>query len=276
MPQMIKSQIMKYTTPALLYRTYGRPEEVVVYEDLKIKEVLDAEEIAIEMLAAPINPSDINQIEGRYAILPPLSAVGGNEGVGRIVNVGNGVTHLAVDDHVIPIRACQGTWRKQLICHSSGWIKIPKSIRVEHASMLAINPCTAYRMLKDFVELKPEDVIVQNGANSAVGQAVIQIARVMGLHTINIVRDRENLAYMKTRLQHLGATIVCTENELHSNAQLKACFKLCWRKKRGCFSTVVGFRFFHSYLWGYVKRTAFCVDCITHISRYIVSWILDE
>ena len=34
------------------------------------------------------------------------------------------------------------------------------------------------------------DCIVQNGANSGVGQSVIQQAAAMGVKTINIVRDR--------------------------------------------------------------------------------------
>jgi trans-2-enoyl-CoA reductase len=34
------------------------------------------------------------------------------------------------------------------------------------------------------------DYVIQNGANSAVGQSVIQIAKAWGLKTINVVRDR--------------------------------------------------------------------------------------
>ena len=44
------------------------------------------------------------------------------------------------------------------------------------AATLGVNPCTAYRMLLDFVSLKSGDVIIQNCANSAVGMAVIQVA----------------------------------------------------------------------------------------------------
>lgn len=43
------------------------------------------------------------------------------------------------------------------------------------AATIAVNPATAYRMLKDFVPLKSGDTVIQNGANSAVGQAVIQV-----------------------------------------------------------------------------------------------------
>ena len=34
------------------------------------------------------------------------------------------------------------------------------------------------------------DCIIQNGANSAVGQCVIQLAAAWGVNTINIIRNR--------------------------------------------------------------------------------------
>ena len=45
-------------------------------------------------------------------------------------------------------------------------------------------------MLKDFAQLKEGDYVLQNGANSQVGLAVIQLAKAWGLKTINFVRDR--------------------------------------------------------------------------------------
>ena len=67
--------------------------------------------------------------------------------------------------------------------------KVPNDIPAAYAATIAVNPCTAYRMLRDFVSLKPGDVIMQNGANSMVGLAVIQMAREMGVKTINIIRS---------------------------------------------------------------------------------------
>lgn len=34
------------------------------------------------------------------------------------------------------------------------WIKIAKDVPLNLAATLLVNPCTAYRMLKDFVQLK--------------------------------------------------------------------------------------------------------------------------
>lgn len=84
------------------------------------------------------------------------------------------------------------------------------------AATLTINPCTAYRMLKDFVALKPGDVVIQNGANSACGQNIIQISRSWGLKTVNVIRNRPDLDKVKSFLKELGATEVLTEEELRS------------------------------------------------------------
>lgn len=58
-----------------------------------------------------------------------------------------------------------------------------------YAATLSVNPATAYRLLSDFSKLEAGDVIIQNGANSMVGMAIIQMARERGIKTINIVRS---------------------------------------------------------------------------------------
>jgi mitochondrial enoyl-[acyl-carrier protein] reductase / trans-2-enoyl-CoA reductase len=82
------------------------------------------------------------------------------------------------------------------------------------AATMSVNPCTAYRMLKDFVPLKSGDVVIQNGANSAVGQCVIQMCRAEGIKSVNIVRNRPDVDQLKRELQDLGADFVLTEEEL--------------------------------------------------------------
>jgi mitochondrial enoyl-[acyl-carrier protein] reductase / trans-2-enoyl-CoA reductase len=65
------------------------------------------------------------------------------------------------------------------------------AIDVKSAAMVAVNPFTALRMLSDRSEsIKKGHWIMQNGANSAVGQLVIQLARIFKLKTLNIIRDR--------------------------------------------------------------------------------------
>jgi hypothetical protein len=69
-------------------------------------------------------------------------------------------------------------------------------------------------MLKDFIPVKKGDVVIQNGANSAVGQCVIQMCRAEGIQSVNIVRNRPDIDQLKQELQALGADYVLTEEEL--------------------------------------------------------------
>ena len=55
----------------------------------------------------------------------------------------------------------------------------PHESRVD-ATFVHCSPVSAMRMLEEFVDLEPEDVVIQNGANSAVGRAVIQFAHAQG------------------------------------------------------------------------------------------------
>lgn len=200
---------------ALVYREYGEPLKVIKKEEQNLKK-LEANEVLIKMLAAPVNPADINMIQGTYALKPTFPAIGGNEGVGEVVEVGSNVKSLKIGSWIIPALPGWGTWKTHGICEETGCIEIDNTISLEGAATMAVNPCTAYRMLKDFEELKPGDWVIQNGGNSGVGQAVIQIAKQQGIHTINVVRQRPNFNEVKEYLTSLGADFVLNEEEIRS------------------------------------------------------------
>ena len=157
------------------------------------------------MLAAPINPADLNVIEGTYGELPPLPATIGNEGCGEILALGAGVENLRIGQKVLSLAL--GTWSQELVLPADNAIPLPDEIDIHQAAMLAVNPATAWRLLHDFATLQPGDWIVQNAANSGVGRAVIQLARHLGLRTLNVVRREELLP----ELLALGADVVVTE-----------------------------------------------------------------
>jgi len=81
-------------------------------------------DVLIRMLAAPINPADINMIQGVYRLLPQLPAIGGNEGVGEVMDVGKAVSDLRTGDWVVPAAAGWGTWRMAAVCPSSEVMKV--------------------------------------------------------------------------------------------------------------------------------------------------------
>lgn len=217
------------TCKALRYRTHGDPSRVVQLENVDLPPI-GATDILVKMLAAPINPSDINMIQGTYAILPDLPAVGGNEGVAQVVKVGSQVESLKTGDWVIPKDAGLGTWRTMAVLPEDDIISLPNDIPLLCAATLGVNPCTAFRMLSDFEDLKPGDSVIQNAANSGVGQAVIQIAAARGINTVNVVRDRPEFTQLSDRLKAIGATHVIREETLR-RPEMKELFKTCSKPK---------------------------------------------
>ncbi|XP_061802643.2 enoyl-[acyl-carrier-protein] reductase, mitochondrial isoform X1 [Nerophis lumbriciformis] len=214
---------------ALVYRQHGQPASVIQLEEVALPPV-GAKDVLVKILASPINPADINMIQGTYAILPELPAVGGNEGVGQVVEVGSQVTSLQIGDRVIPKDASLGMWRTAAVVKEDAVISVPNDIPVLCAATLGVNPCTALRMLSDFERLKPGDSVIQNAANSGVGQAVIQIASAKGINTINVVRDRPDFTQLSDRLKALGASHVIKEEALR-RPEMKELFKTCPKPK---------------------------------------------
>ncbi|RXM96802.1 Trans-2-enoyl-CoA reductase, mitochondrial [Acipenser ruthenus] len=225
------------------HRLYQTLEKIQYWSNNQLERLalpeLGVSDVHVKMLAAPVNPSDINMVQGTYAILPELPAVGGNEGVGQVLKVGSQVTSLRAGDWVIPQDAGLGTWRTEAVLNEGTLAAVPSGVPLLCAASLSVNPCTAFRMLSDFEILQPGtvpdirslltgeeggDCVIQNAANSGVGQAVIQIAATRGIHTINIVRDRPDLHKLTERLKSLGADHVITEDTLRK-PEMKELFK---------------------------------------------------
>ncbi|CAN1341392.1 Enoyl-[acyl-carrier-protein] reductase, mitochondrial [Linum perenne] len=207
------SNLMSPASKAVIYDQHGPPDSVIRMVELPPVEVKE-NDVCVRMLAAPINPSDINRIQGVYPVRPPVPAVGGYEGVGEVHCVGSAVKDFSPGDRVIPSPPSSGTWQTYVVKEQGVWHKINKDSPVEYAATITVNPLTALRMLEDFTTLSPGDCVVQNGATSIVGQCVVQLAHLRGLHSINIIRDRSGSDEAKEMLKKLGADEVFTESQL--------------------------------------------------------------
>lgn len=191
---------------AVRFSKFGHPLKVV-----EVVEEPDAElkpgEARLEVLATPINPSDVLTLSGQYGSLPKLPAVPGNEGVGRVVEVKDSTSVRVGDLVFLPLGA--GTWRTRLVATAAELLVVPPGTDVKQASMLFINPPTADILLREFVSLQPGEWVLQNAANSAVGRYLITLAKLAGYKTLNVVR-REELA---PELTELGADVVLTDTD---------------------------------------------------------------
>jgi NADPH:quinone reductase-like Zn-dependent oxidoreductase len=169
---------------------------------------LAAGQVRVAVLAAPINPSDVLTLTGEYGMLPPLPAVGGNEGVGRVIEAAPDVTGLALGTVVLLPVGC-GTWTTHLTLAAKSLVPLPEGVDPVQLSMLTVNPPTALLMLTEFVDLQPGDWVIQNAANSAVGGYLIQLAKLRGINTLNVVRRESAIAAVRAS----GAEHVLVDGE---------------------------------------------------------------
>jgi mitochondrial enoyl-[acyl-carrier protein] reductase / trans-2-enoyl-CoA reductase len=183
------------------------PQDVISAADFVLPPLATGQAL-IEVLAAPINPSDVLTLTGQYGMLPPLPAVGGNEGVGRIVELGPDTTSPSIGQVVLLPVGC-GTWSTHVVADAKRLMPLPAGADPQQLAMMTVNPPTALLMLREFVDLQPGEWVIQNAANSGVGAYLIQLAKLRGLKTVNIVR-RESIA---DRVRDLGADIVLVDGD---------------------------------------------------------------
>src|SRR6266513_548825 len=198
---------MNKTINAAVYDTHGNPADVLRVES-RPWPTPGTGEAVVKMRAAPINPADINQIEGKYPVRAELPATPGFEGAGVVAEVGANVANVAVRDVVI-LPHNVGTWRDAVVVKAEDLVVVPAGIEPVDAAMLKINPMTAWRLLHDYVDLKKGDWLIQNAANSAAGRAVIQIARQLGSTPVHVVRRAELIE----ELHADGGDVVLVDSE---------------------------------------------------------------
>ncbi len=175
---------------ALQIARFGDPSEVVELVELPDPKVPSAGEVLIAVEYAPINTSALLLISGRYGLRPPLPAGVGNEGVGRILSVGEGVDHLQVGDRVL-IPPTHYAWRERLVAPAKDLFPLPPGADPQQLSMGSINPPTAVLLLSEYVDLAPGAWVIQNAGNSGVGRWVIAFAKARGLRIVSLVRRQE-------------------------------------------------------------------------------------
>lgn len=204
----------------LEFEQVGEPGEVLRLVDGPVPEPGHLE-VVVRMTARPINPSDLVYIRGRYGVQPEYPAVPGFEGVGVVAAVGRGVVKFRPGDRVVPLFT-SGTWQTHLLTMVGNLLAVPDTVDDWAAAQLLINPFTAYVMLREVLQvqalersetmprLQTNRWLVQTAAGSALGRQIIELGRVWGYQTINIVRRPEQA----DELRACGAEhVICSATE---------------------------------------------------------------
>lgn len=182
---------------------FGEPAHSVRVQEVE-RPRPGADEVLVQVRAAPVNPADLLLLSGRHLVRPSLPAPVGIEGAGVIEELGAEVRGWQVGQKVaLPFG---GTWSELVCVPASALVAVPPELSLQQAAMLCVNPLTAWLLLEG---LAPGAVVVQNAAASALAGMVRALAAARGLSTIDVVRRPEQAE----RLRALGARRVLVGDE---------------------------------------------------------------
>ncbi len=170
----------------IVYRAFGDPAEVCRVEEVPDPGPPGPDEVLVEILAFPINPSDLLVIQGRHRTRPAFPAQPGAESVGRVLAIGSAVEGFAPGDLVVP--TVRESWVERRVLPATSLLALDAAADPLQLAMLRGLPGTAWYMLEDYAPRLPGGWVLQTAANSGVGLCLAALARDRGLRSVNIVR----------------------------------------------------------------------------------------
>ncbi len=179
---------------AVVCEKLGPPETLVVRELDSPRPA--AGEVVIDVGAAALNFFDTLIIEGKYQYRPDLPFSPGAEIAGTISAVADDVSGFAAGDRVMAYLGWGGT-RQQVACPVDRIVKLPDGISDEAAAGLTVTYGTTLHALRDRADLQPGETLAVLGASGGVGQAAVEIGKVMGARVIACASSQDKLAFCR-------------------------------------------------------------------------------
>ncbi|EKM5066570.1 alcohol dehydrogenase AdhP [Cronobacter turicensis] len=216
---------------AAVVKAFGQPLEI---QEVLVPEVTPGK-VLVKIAATGVCHTDLHAAEGDWPVKPNPPFIPGHEGVGHVVAVGQGVTHIKEGDHVgVPwlysacghCEHCLSGW--ETLCHgqqNSGYSVngtfaeycladanyvgiLPDNVEFTSIAPILCAGVTVYKGLK-MTDTKPGDWVVISGIGG-LGHLAIQYANAMGLNVAAVDIDKDKLEFAK----RLGAQVVANALEV--------------------------------------------------------------
>lgn len=229
---------MNKTMKAAVVRAFGKPLSI---EEVEIPRP-GRGDVLVKISACGVCHTDLHAAEGDWPVKPNPPFIPGHEGVGHVVAVGEGVTHVKEGDRVgIPwlysacgyCEHCLGGW--ETLCEqqkntgysvNGGFAEyalananyvghLPDKLGFAEIAPVLCAGVTVYKGLK-VTDTQPGDWVVISGIGG-LGHMAVQYARAMGLNVAAVDVDDGKLQLAK----RLGATVIVNCRETDPAAYLK-------------------------------------------------------
>jgi NADPH:quinone reductase len=167
---------------AVQLQRFGGPE-VLVTADVAAP-TAGPGQVVVDVAVAGVNYIDTYHRSGLYPL--PLPLVPGMEGVGRISQVGVGVTGATVGQRVVWLDV-MGSYARQLVVPAGRAVPVPDGLDDESACALALQGATAHYLVTDTVPLRPGMTALVHAAAGGVGQLLVRLAVRAGAQVVATV-----------------------------------------------------------------------------------------
>lgn len=177
---------------AAVMTAFGGPDVMRIVERPEAKP--GPGEIAVDVAASGVNFMDIGIRRGMIEV--PLPHVMGVEGAGRIAELGEGVTGLAVGQRVAWVYV-PGSYAERVVGPAASFVPIPDFIDDRTAASLMMQGLTASHFATDFYPVQEGDIALVHAAAGGVGQLLSQIIKMRGGTVIGRVSSETKVAAAK-------------------------------------------------------------------------------
>ncbi len=180
---------------ALLCKEFGPPDTLVV-EDVASPSAGPGE-VVVTVRAAALNFFDTLIIENRYQFKPERPFSPGAEMAGVVKEVGEGVSDFTPGDRVMAYTVW-GACRQEVAVEAAHVVHLPSDVDFVTAAGLTVTYGTTIHALADRAALQPGETLVVLGASGGVGQAAVELGKIMGARVIAAASSDDKLDFCRS------------------------------------------------------------------------------
>ncbi len=162
---------------------------------------LNKDEVRVKVRLAGVNFWDVMQRKGMVPLGDP--AVPGVEGVGQIVEVGDGVDSSRVGERVVWSKV-GGSYASEVVAAATSFVPVPDGLSDEDAAGILMQGVTAQYLAEDTWRLGEGDVALVHAAAGGVGTLLTQLLKARGARVIGVVsRESKRQASLDAGADHV-------------------------------------------------------------------------
>lgn len=186
---------------AVVCRELGQVEDLVV-EDRPSPPVGPGE-VRLEVTACGVNHVEALMVAGRYQVRIPAPFVPGQEVVGRVVELGEGVTDRRIGDRLF-VDVGVGGYVSEVVVPAEQTIPLPGELTDGQAATFLQSYVTGWFALRERIVVGHGQTMLVLGAGSGVGLAAVDLGDALGLRVMAAASTEEK----RQLARHRGATWV--------------------------------------------------------------------